>query len=394
MSRIYRRNEIKIDIIVYNLSENPIVRALPIAEALQKSGYRVNIFGFSYKGRGVYKAVLNTEIPIIHINLDDFGILEFLRNYKNFLALLKGDITYCFKPLPSTLIFGIHRKLLYSKKLIVDAEDDELYLPHNSIIERFYLAVFRGWNDPNSFRNKLIFSYLGKFYSDIFTTVSSKLQKRYSGIIIPHLRDEIKFKQTIVEKFKDFKCKYNIRNERLIFFGGYPHDHKGFNTIVEAIKNERNFKLVYAGPDHKNVVNASRILKDNFINLGLVNQQYMIELINLMDITPIIQQKNTFTESQMPAKLTEYLALGKLIIGTDNSDIKDTLIDKNNSSRNRGIIIPNAPLKQVTEFLKIIKDYDKNPENYEYLMKNAIKYYKEHLTYNKIKPLIKLIENE
>ena len=45
----------KVDIIVHDLSSNPIVRAAPFAEALEKLGYQVRISGLLINSKQIYE---------------------------------------------------------------------------------------------------------------------------------------------------------------------------------------------------------------------------------------------------------------------------------------------------------------------------------------------------
>lgn len=83
----------------------------------------------------------------------------------------------------------------------------------------------------------------------------------------------------------------------------------------------------------------------------MVDNNKMPSLLAAVDITPMLQKKMKFTESQMPAKLFEAMAMKKLIIATDASDI-GLVLGKDESTR-RGFIIDYDDTERLIELLSV-----------------------------------------
>ena len=103
----------KVSLFVHDLASNPIARAAPIARALGKLGYDVEILGFLVSGDCVFKpyrdAFSYKFLPATaHMN-------QVLAKARRLSGLATGDIIYAFKPLwtsfwPALLASGFGKK--------------------------------------------------------------------------------------------------------------------------------------------------------------------------------------------------------------------------------------------------------------------------------------------
>lgn len=344
----------RITLIVHDLSINPIARAIPIAKALAKSGCIVKIIGFQY-GEEVYSPYQEEEISIIPIKSKNKNA-AFLKDMFKLIRLVDGDVVYAFKPLTTTFFVGLICKYLKRVDLWLDIEDNELFHEYKSSAHKIHSLLFRGWNTPNCHRNLLI---LHRFTnrSKIITVVSSKLKNRYGGEILLHGPDENVFDpDNYSNDVKELRLRYHLPlNKYLVLFAGVPHRHKGFELLVEAFKKDsiisKKFHLVGAGPIHSNFDRALVELGDNFSYLGQIGYSGMPELLAAVDIVPILQQSNEFSEFQMPAKLFDAMAMGKLIIYTDVSDIRNLLSEQADVQGSGGVLLKSNSVNSVVEVL-------------------------------------------
>ncbi len=96
-----------------------------------------------------------------------------------------------------------------------------------------------------------------------------------------------------------------------------------------------------------------------------------------VDITPMLQKRMEFTESQMPAKLFEAMAMKKLIIASEASDIGKVL-GKNETGK-RGFLID---YDNIDQFIETLKTSIENPKLIERMTENTrIFYLKEASVY-------------
>lgn len=385
-----KKNKKIITLIVHDLSSNPIVRAYPIALALERIGYNVEIVGFLIEKNKVYQPYAD-KFDYKTVYIGKGGLLNYLKGLPKLLKLIKGDIIYAFKPRMTSFFVGLLKSRFGLKnELILDAEDDELSFTYKNKIHFIYFFFIRGWNDPNA-HLKLLLLHLFLFSAKKRTVVSSKLQKRYGGEIILHGPDEKIFDPELFDQVQSRK-QFNLPLDKtLILFAGVPHDHKGVNTIINVLKNlKEDFVFVGAGPpDHKLFVKAKEILKEKCIILGIVDNSRMASLLASVDITPMLQKKTKFTDSQMPAKLFEAMAMKKTIIATDASDI-GKILGKEEKEK-RGFLIDFDNEAQFKEKLIFIKN---NKEIIERMQENARAFFKSEACVEAISlKLEKLLNN-
>lgn len=383
------KNKHKITLIVHDLSSNPIVRAYPLALALQRIGYEVEIVGFLINSDQVYMPY-SDKFNFKTVYIGNGGMFQLMKGLPKLLDLITGDIIYVFKPLTTTLLVGlIKSRLGFKKQLIMDAEDDELAFRYRNFTASFYNMVLRGWNYPNSYF-KLLTLHLLLFPAKVRTVVSSKLQRRYGGTIILHGPDEITFNPELFDK-ESARQEFGLPLDKtLILFAGIPHEHKGVGIIRDAILavNDERYIFVGAGPsDHEEFVELKKKLGNRCILLGTVGNEKMPLLLSAVDIVPTIQKRTKFTESQMPAKLFEAMAMGKIIIATDTSDIG--LVLGKNEKLKRGYLID---FDNKTQFIDVLKQISDNPEDANMRSKEARGYFlKEASVDANMKKLSKVI---
>jgi glycosyltransferase involved in cell wall biosynthesis len=362
----------KITLIVHDLSANPVVRAYPIGLALERMGYEIEVAGFLIEKNKVYEPYKD-KFLYKTVDISNGGMLSYLVGLSKLLQIIEGDIIYAFKPRMTSYFVGLLKSYLGIKKLLIlDAEDDELYFNYANGISFLYYFILRGWNSPNS-HGKLLLLHLCLFPAKKRTVVSSKLQMRYGGKLILHGPDEQVFNPDIYDTLSA-KKEFNLPlDKKLILFAGVPHNHKGLGLIVsalEAIDCDR-FALVCAGPsEHNSFLEAKKKLGSRCVLLGMIDNSKMARLLSAVDITPMIQRKTKFTESQMPAKLFEAMAMEKLIIATDVSDIGIVLGKHEN--KKRGLLIDFDSIDQLIIALKVSID---NPTLVDRIRKNAREYY-------------------
>lgn len=384
------KNKKKITFIVHNLSSNPIVRAYPIALALERIGYEVEVVGFLIEKNIVYQPYAD-KFDYKTVFIGNEGMLNYLKALPKLLKLIDGDIIYTFKPRMTSFFVGLVKSRFGTKKeLILDVEDDELFFTYKNWLHFLYYFFIRGWNSPNA-HLKLLLLHLFLFPARKRTVVSSKLQKRYGGEIILHGPDEKVFNPGLYDQFKTRKDFNLPLNKKLILFAGVPHEHKGVRMIINALEviDNDKFILVCAGPhDHDLFIEAKKRLGDKCIILGMVDNSKMASLLSAVDITPMLQKRMKFTESQMPAKLFEAMAMKKLIIATDASDIGKVL--GKNENEKRGFLVD---YDNIDQFIVTLKTSIENPKLIERMTENGRRFYLEEASVNSISEKLKSILN-
>ncbi|MFZ2448257.1 MAG: glycosyltransferase [Syntrophobacteraceae bacterium] len=233
--------------------------------------------------------------------------------------LAEGDIIYACKPLITSFLPAlVASRLGFSRPLLLDIEDDELWVPDP------------GGNVTNAERLwKLRRTYaLHPFtrFARFKTVVSRRLKKRYGGEIVLHGPDEKRYDPGLygnnIEELK--RCFGLPATDPCVLFAGIPHMHKGLDTLARALRDPRldRMHLVLAGPeDHPTFLCMKKTLGDRATLLGMVPQSDMPRLLAAIDIVPTPQIDNDFTQAQIPAKLLEGMAMGKACIASRVSDL-------------------------------------------------------------------------
>ena len=346
--------DMKVSLFVHDLAGNPIARAIPIAQALGKLGYDVEILGLLISGDCVFKpyrdAFSYKFLPATaHMN-------QVLAKARRLSDLATGDIIYAFKPLwtsfwPALLASGFGKK-----KLLLDVEDDEWWMDTRGFFSFFVNNVIRGWNFSGSLKYKLLLHPFTHFCHQT-TVVSRKLRARYGGTIVLHGVDRHLFNPGRLTLTKDV-CRRKFRlplESPLVLFAGTPRRHKGISTIVDALMCPAadNYTLVLAGnkQDHE-FERAAALLGDRCVLLGFVDHLNMPSLIAAVDVVATPQHSNAFTQSQIPAKLLEAMAMAKPVVVTRVSDL--ALIVGENERNPRGWVIEPENTDQLANVLKYI----------------------------------------
>ncbi len=321
-----------VSMFVHNLCGNPIVRAGPIAVALEYLGCEVEILGFLPKGRDVYE-------PFRH--RFDYRTVETpgsemaaWRRGRDLAMLARGSFLYAFKPLHTTLwpAYLASRITATRKQLALDVEDDELhdFVPSPAGIFRRRHGLVAHW-----FRRHAA-----------FTTVATRLlQRRYGGTIIRHATsDEKVFRIPAGQPSQRSRLEFGLPKEGVfVLFAGVPHRHKGLHELVAAMARPacKQLHLVLAGPiDSEPFLAAKQLLGNRCHVLGMVENSRMSSLLAAVNIVPVLQHDTAIARAQLPAKAMEAMAAGRAVIGTAVGDLEELLGGP--PGRQRGWVVPNA----------------------------------------------------
>lgn len=342
----------RISLFVHDLSLNPIVRAAPLARALQHSGFEVEIIGFVSR-ESVYEP---------YKDLFDYRVLPLRRTNGLALArLARGEIIYAFKPLwtsfvPALIASGFGRR----KPLFLDVEDDELWFDYKGPRRLLIDHVIRGWR-LSSPKFKWLIHPLTKLCKQV--TVSSRtLQRRYGGEIILQGPDERMFDPDRADLSRD-NCRQALGlplEDVLILFAGHPTNYKGLDVIIEAMIRLDDCKcsLVLAGAaEHPMFISAKRLLGERCKLLGNLPHSEMPKLLAAVDVVPVPQKQVGYTEAQIPAKMIEAMAMRKAIVASRVSDLPHILGEHQQEQRG-WVIQPGSSIELEQAIRAIISNPD------------------------------------
>lgn len=361
-----------ISLFVHNLGGNPVGRALPIAKALERQGHEVEISGFTFGSDEIYKPY-REEVDAKTIKTTKKPV-EFCQKARILAREAEGDVIYAFKPLVSTLAPALYAaRVVQSRPVLLDVEDEEVYLDRVSDLRDVWNKVLRGWRLATSWKyTRLLQLFRGSV--DAVTVVSTVLQERYGGAILRHGPDERQFDPDRFEAPRRLREKWGLPTDRkLAFFIGTPRSHKGLPTLASAIAcgKGRSWDLVLVGPEENCYAQAAaERLGERFHGLGMQPYRTAPELLSMADAVPIPQLSTPSAEAQVPAKLLDAMAMSRPIIASSVGDLPEIL-----GYGERGWLVPPGDKQALVEGLKAVEEH---PHEAEERGRSAREWYKRN----------------
>lgn len=326
----------KISILCPNLSGNALGRAYLLAMILQ-SRFQVEILG-PLLGEDIWFPLRDTRdvsITALPYNCSPLSVFHLKKN----LARIDGDIIYASKPFLTSTGYGLLKKLLSSRPLVVDIDDWEMgflrtAMKKTSPINRLKYFIRSAMNPEamNSYFNVLFSEKLSRFANTV-TVSNSFLQKRFGGIIIWHGRDAGSFSP---EKFDNLEIRSRLGIDpdlQLVVFFGTPQEHKGVDDLIRAVGliQDPDLCLLLVGLNERDAYSRTirtmgqEALGSRFIYYGLQPFELVPQFLAIADVVAIAQKAGTSTLGQMPAKVFDAMALARPIVATAVSDLPSVL---------------------------------------------------------------------
>lgn len=185
------------------------------------------------------------------------------------------------------------------------------------------------------------------------SVVSSKLKKKLeekydiNNITIQSMGCDI-------SKFGRGNRKENLfsqKNEKIVLFVGRLVKIKGVDYLIEAMRNI-NAKLIIVGvgPEERKLKELSKQLGEKIEFVGSKNHDELPSIYASCDIfvVPSITLENGVTEGT-PTVISEALASGLPVIGTNTGGIPNAIIDGTN-----GFVIPDRDSNAIAEKLELL----------------------------------------
>ncbi len=339
----------KITILNFDLSDNSLGRAYILAQALSVD-YDVKIVGPARKGE-IWEPLRNSDIKMIQLPHRKFPRL--FCEIPSILKAIDGDLIYAVKPRFTSFGFGIVKKFFSKTPLMLDIDDWEIgfYLK-----KKFWSRLLKFMNLANP--NGLFWTWVMQFfipYADGITTVSTFLQNKFGGEIIPHAKDTAildpkRFKNNVLKK------QLGISGKRVVMFLGTPRAHKGVEDALKAVLmiGDPNVIMLIVGANLAGDYEKSltEMGGDSLLMIGKIPLGDVPRYLMLADIVVIPQRQSPDTVGQLPSKLFDAMAMARSIISTRVSDIPQIL-------GNCGIIVNPETVEGMSRAIKWILD---NPE--------------------------------
>jgi len=324
----------KVAVLSWDMGHNPVGRAFLLADMAAKA-YEVELIGpvFPRFGTGLWKPLGKSTMNIRTFPAHD--LKSFVEGAKAIAAQTQCDAVYVGKARLPSLLLGILIKHTNGCPMIVDIDDHELSFFPNAqpiTLSDFFAAVDAHPSQINEPYSELWTRLCETLVrnSDFITVSNIALQRRFGGMIVRHGRDETVFSPRLYDR-RAVRVEFGYTDaDRVVVFLGTPRPHKGIFAIADAMEklNDPRLALCVIGSINDKRV-ANRFDKYKNARIALHPDQpwdRLPELISMADTVFILQDPaSPISEYQIPAKLTDALALGVPVYATPVPPLEDLI---------------------------------------------------------------------
>lgn len=313
----------KISVISFDLAHNCLGRSYILAKVLQRR-YDVEIHGsfFPRHGDRVWPPCATDEFQYHSVKGCDFP--DYFSSVRDMLRNVTGDVIYASKLRMPSFGIALLKKLSSFKPVVLDIDD----LETSWATESDWQAPMKNLlADPIGPLHTKIMERLSWAANDI-TTVSSKLQQKFGGVIIPHGKDTDFLDPALYDRAK-LRSHHGLDQSKVIMFLGTPRPHKGLEDILHALKmlKDDRIKLVIIGKgsDLRYEARLQELGGDAVVLMDMIPFKDVPKYLAMADLVAIPQRQLLQAEGQIPAKVFDAMAMAKPILATRVSDLPSIL---------------------------------------------------------------------
>jgi glycosyltransferase involved in cell wall biosynthesis len=314
----------KISVLSFDMGHNCLGRAYLLAKVLQRR-YHVEILGSQFPAHGekIWGPCDTGEFNYITVKGSNFP--DYFSSVQSLLKSMTGDVIYASKLRMSSYGVALLKKISSFKPVVLDIDD----LETSWFTEQDWKSSRKTIANPiGPFHTKLMEKLV--WAANDVTTVSSQLQKRFGGVIVPHgkntdVMDPAKFDR------EQLRTTYGLSAFKVIMFLGTPRPHKGLEDVVHALKllnrDDVRFVVVGKGSDLNYEKRLQELGGEKVVLFDMVPFSEVPKLLAAADMVVLPQRRIIQAEGQIPAKLFDAMAMAKPIVATDVSDLAAILGD-------------------------------------------------------------------
>ena len=137
-----------------------------------------------------------------------------------------------------------------------------------------------------------------------------------------------------IQKDEEFINKYNLHNSPVLGFIGSFFHHEGVDCLLQAFLKihekfpESKLLLMSDRDQTKKIPPSCRDISGHIIYVGQVKQKDIQRYYSLIDILVYPQLKKEVTDKFASQKTLEAMAMGKAIVASDTSGLRELIVDK------------------------------------------------------------------
>lgn len=311
----------KVSVLCFDVSDNAMGRAWLLARLLEPLG-AVEIVGPRF-GRTVWEPASEEPVPVHWLPGGRFP--AFAARLPALARLAGGDLIYASKPRLTSAGIGYLMRLARGRPLLLDIDDWETGF---FLRGGFWGTVGRALNLSNP--RGLTWTWLMerlRGIADGLTVASRFLERRFGGVLIPHVRDTDRWAPGLADP-RPARERLGVDKERVVMFLGTPRGYKGVEDLAVAVNRigRPDVVLALVGTDPGS--EAGRALAARHPGVRLVGRVPIAQVpiyLEAADLVVVPQRDSADTRGQVPAKLFDALALGRPVVSTRVSMIPEVL---------------------------------------------------------------------
>ena len=375
----------KVTVVAWDLAHNPLGRAYLLADALRNE-YDVELIGATFPrfGNELWEP-LRTGSRVTIRRFPGSNFPEHFKSMEDVAEQLEGDVIVVSKPRLPGLELAILAKLHRNRPIILDIDDYELGFFENRRPLTLQEIKAGGRKLDTECPHDEVWTRYSESLIPLFeqvTVSNEELQRKYGGVVLPHVRDAHDFDPAIYPRDRIRAALGFGPEDRVILFAGTPRAHKGYERTVAALEklNCRSYKFLLIGSpaDRASRRFIERIEHENIAVVPNVPFGDLPGYLSAGDLICLLQDESSVTSNfQMPAKFTDGLSMGIPMLATGVPPLVNLA--------NRGLVelLEDMPLDQ-----KIDQIFG-NHEAHRNVASRNRQVFLESFSYDAVVPLIK-----
>lgn len=318
----------------WELAHNAAGRAHTLAEIYREFA-DVEIVGsiLPQFGRQIWEPIRGSSIP-----MDAFVAQPgaFMQQAAQLVARHPANVVHLSKPRAPNILFGSLYKHLWGAQVLMDIDDEELafvdaeepldlndYLQTHAQLPPDDQLAQADWT-------RLAVGMCHEF--DGITVSNPALQAKYGGEVIGHARDPNQFANSPDLRQRSRQDHGIADHQKVVMFAGSPRPHKGLLQVAQALRAINNSDIVFViagsfGAHYQWY--KQELLGVQGVNYLFQENQPIEELpktLAMADCCVLMQDVNhPWSQFQIPAKLTDALAMGIPVLVTETPALQDVI---------------------------------------------------------------------
>ncbi|MDD9984599.1 MAG: glycosyltransferase [Gammaproteobacteria bacterium] len=314
----------KVSVVAWDLAHNPLGRAYLLADALRNE-YDVELIGATFPrfGDELWEP-LRTGSRVTIKRFPGRNFPEHFKIMRDVAEQVDGDIIVVSKPRLPSLELAILAKLHRNRPIVLDIDDYELgFFENRQPLTLQEIKANRRTLDTDCPHDEVWTRY-GESLIPLFdriTVSNEELQRKYGGMVLPHVRDAHDFDPALYPRDEIRAALGFGPEDRVIVFAGTPRVHKGYERTVAALEKLNcgtyKFLLIGSPSDRASRRFIEKLKNENVTTVPNVPFRELPGYLSAGDLICLLQDEGNVTSRyQMPAKFTDGLAMGIPMLAT------------------------------------------------------------------------------